>query len=218
MSTPNARIEVVPADGLVDEPLDIRLSGLKPGEQVTLQARVDFSGQAGTWSTSALYEADADGALDLNAQAPISGDFAEADANAFIWSLRPQDLAANARSLAEGLAPYHLRFRVETGGGVIEQSVVRRAVAEDVNIVEVREPSIQANLFLPDGPGPFPAVLVLGGSGGDFPTDRPRSSPRMVSPPCRSRISASKDCRQSCAGSRSNISSRPWSGSASTPC
>jgi len=172
MSTSKPQIEVRPVDGLIDEPLDIRLSGLKPGEQVTIQARVDFSGQAGTWSTSAVYEADAQGALDLNAQVPISGAFDRADANAFIWSLRPDDPAANARSLAEGLAPYDLRFRVETGGGVIEQSVVRRAVAENVKVVEVREPSIQANLFLPDGFGPFPTVLVLGGSGGGFP-DRP---------------------------------------------
>lgn len=171
MSTPNARIEVVPADGLIDEPLDIRLSGLKPGEHVTVRARVEFN-QAGTWSTSAVYEADAHGALDLNAQAPVSGSFASADANAFIWSLRPDDPATNARSLAEGLAPYEPRFTVETSGGVIERTIVRRAVAEDVNVVEVREPSIQANLFLPEGPGPFPTVLVLGGSGGGFP-DRP---------------------------------------------
>ena len=172
MSASTPRIEALPADGLIDEPLDIHLSGLTPGERVTVRSRVNFDG-AGGWSTEAVYEADGDGALDLNATAPVSGDFAEADANAFIWALRPDEPGANARSLAEGLAlACDLRIAAETGGGAVEATVVRRAVAEAVKVVEVREPSIQANLYLPDGPGPFPTVLVLGGSGGGFP-DRP---------------------------------------------
>jgi len=169
MNTPTAHFKVIPTDGLIDEPLDIRASGLIPGEHVTIRAVTTFPDGAGTWSASAVYEADAQGTLDLNVLAPVSGDFTGPDANAFIWSLRPEDPATNARLRSEGLDPYEVRFTVETTGGTIEQSIIRRAIAEDVQITDVREPSIQANLFLPDGRGPFPTVLVLGGSGGGFP-------------------------------------------------
>lgn len=169
MSITSATIEVLPTDGLIDEPLDIRLNGLHPNERVTIQARATFSGQAGSWSTSAVYEADHNGKIDLNTQASISGGFAEPDANAFIWSLRPDDPTTNARSLSDGLDPYEVRFTVEAEGDILEQSIIRRAIAGDCKIIEVREASITANLFLPDGVGPFPTVLVLGGSGGGFP-------------------------------------------------
>ena len=172
MNTSKAQFEVVPADGLIDEPLDIRASGFKPGEHVTIRAQAIFPEGSGNWFTSAVYEADQQGALNPNVLAPVSGHFTGSDANAFIWSLRPEDPEANAWELSEGLAPYELRFTMESAGGTIEQSIIRRAIAEDVQVIEVREPSIQANLFLPHGVGPFPTVLVLGGSGGGFP-DRP---------------------------------------------
>lgn len=169
MSITHATIEVYPTDGLIDLPLDIRMAGLRPRTRIVIKACATFSAQAGTWSTSATYEADDKGEIDLNAQAPISGDFTVPDANALIWSLRPDDPNTNARTLSEGLDSYELRITAETEGSVLEQTIIRRAIAEDVKVVEVREPSIQANLFLPDGCGPFPTVLVLGGSGGGFP-------------------------------------------------
>jgi dienelactone hydrolase len=169
MTITNARIEVEPIDSLIDVPLAVRLEGLEPNERVTIRARATFSQQAGTWSTSTIFEADGQGKIDLNRQAPISGDFSEADVNGLIWSLRPDDSNTNARLLSDGLDPYELRIAVETKTSRLEQSIVRRAIAEDVEVVEVRDPSIQANLFLPKGLPPFPTVLVLGGSGGGFP-------------------------------------------------
>lgn len=168
MNTTNPTIEVHPRDGLVDAPLDVRLSGLQSNERVTVRAGATFE-QAGTWSTSVTYEADDEGKLDLNVQAPVAGDFATADANGLIWSLRPDDPTINPRSLVGDLCPHELRIAAHTQDALLEQSIVRRAVAEDVTVVEVREPSLQANLFLPEGEGPFPTVLVLGGSGGGFP-------------------------------------------------
>jgi dienelactone hydrolase len=169
MSIPNAKIVVEPTDSLVDAPLDVRLRGLKSHERVAIRARATFSERAGSWSTSVVYLADAAGEVDLNVQAPTAGDFTEADANGLIWSLRPDDSNTNARSLSDGLDPYELRITAQTENALLEQLVVRRAIAEDVQIIEVRGSCLQANLFLPNGSGPFPTVLVLGGSGGGFP-------------------------------------------------
>ena len=169
MSIPNAKIVVEPTDSLVDAPLSVRLRGLKSHERVTIRARATFSERAGAWSTSVVYQADAAGEVDLNVQAPITGDFTEADANGLIWSLRPDDSNTNARSLSDGLDPYELRITAQTENALLEQTVVRRAIAADVQVTEKRDSRLQANLFLPDRSGPFPTVLVLGGSGGGFP-------------------------------------------------
>lgn len=168
MNNPSLAIAITPLDGLVDEPLDVRLRGLMPTEQVTIQARADFQ-RAGIWSTAAVYRAGDGGTLDLNLQAPVSGQFAEADANALIWSLQPEDPHTNPRALTEGLEDYVVDVKAVAASGTVTQSVIRRSLAEDVQVVQVREDRIQANLFLPPGEGPFPTVLVLGGSGGGFP-------------------------------------------------
>jgi dienelactone hydrolase len=168
MTTHEPTLEMTPRDGLVDAPLQVRLHGLPPGEDVTVRARAGF-GRAGTWSTTATYRAGTDGTLDLDRQAPVAGDFAMADASALIWSLRPDDPAANPRALTEGLEAYTLEVEAETSAGTLRGGAVRRALAPDVQVIEVREPDLHANLFLPPGEGPFPTVLVLGGSGGGFP-------------------------------------------------
>lgn len=165
-------LSIAPEDGLVDEPLVVRIGGLPPHERVTVRATTTISADAGSWSTAAIYAADSQGNLDLNAQAPQSGGFDVADANGLIWSLRPDDPTTNARRLNEHLHPYQLRIAVEAGGTVLERTITRRAVAESVTVTEVRTPALKANLFLPEGEGPFPTVLVLGGSGGGFP-DQP---------------------------------------------
>jgi dienelactone hydrolase len=169
MSSETATITLAPQDGLVDEPLDIRISGLQPNEPVTVRAQTRFSEETGTWSTSAVYEADDQGNVDLNTASPRSGGFAVADANGLIWSLRPDNPDTNARRLNERLHSYELRVTVEAGDAVLERVITRRPVAKCVSLTEVRTPSLKANLFLPEGSGPFPTVLVLGGSGGGFP-------------------------------------------------
>jgi dienelactone hydrolase len=168
MSTSRASIEVTPTVGLIDEPLSVRLHGLQPGTRVTITSRTTFGSPTGAWSTSAQFEADSDGNVDVDQQSPVSGAFAEADASAFIWSLRPEEPGSASRSRGEDLAPYDLTFTVEGDGITLKQTITRRVVAPDVKIIEIREPAIKANLFLPDGPGPFPTVLVLGGSGGGY--------------------------------------------------
>jgi dienelactone hydrolase len=168
MSNSELTIEISPIDGLVDEPLNVRLHGLTPSEQVAIHARADFR-QAGIWSTGVVYRVGDDANLDLNLQRPVSGQFTEADACALIWSLCPEDPHTNPRALTEGLEDYILEVRAENAGGTVIRAVTRRSIAEGVQVVQVREPRLQANLFLPSGEGPFPTVLVLGGSGGGFP-------------------------------------------------
>ena len=71
---------------MVDEPLGIRLTGLEPGQQVTLRAS-QTDDLARTWRAHATFVADANGQVDVAAQAPVSGTYTEADAMGLIWSM-----------------------------------------------------------------------------------------------------------------------------------
>jgi dienelactone hydrolase len=118
---------------------------------------------------TATYTPDARGTVDLDSRPPDSGDYDVANANALIWSLSPKQPGASPRALNEQLAPWTLTVTARQGDTTVTETITRRAVAEDVKLVEVREDGLFINLFLPDGNGPFPTVLVLGGSGGGFP-------------------------------------------------
>src|SRR5690348_3020318 len=79
-------ISVTPARSMVDELLSIRLTGLPPGERVTLRAsQVDDLQR--TWRAHATFVADARGEVDVTEQAPVAGTYSDADAMGLIWSM-----------------------------------------------------------------------------------------------------------------------------------
>ncbi len=168
MTSTSPLIDITPVDGLIDEPLQVVLRGFRANESVTVHSSASFSDAAGTWSATATYLADNEGVVDLDAQAPESGSFAVADANALIWALRPDDPATNSRALNGGLDPWNLTVTASQGETSVSATIRRNQVAAEVKLVEVREDDVTANLFLPEGKGPYPTVLVLGGSGGGF--------------------------------------------------
>lgn len=168
MTSTSPTIDIAPVDGLIDEPLHAALRGFRPNEPVTVHSSASFTEGAGTWSATVTYVSDDTGAVDLDTQAPESGGYAVADANALIWALRPDDPATNARALNAGLEPWDLIVTASQGETTVSSTIRRNQVSSEVNLVEVREDDVIANLFLPEGKGPYPTVLVLGGSGGGF--------------------------------------------------
>jgi hypothetical protein len=89
-----ASLEVSPPDGLADEPLAVRVTGLAPGAEVEVAAEtVDLLGQR--WTSHATLSAGPDGSLDLDRTAPTGGTWERADASAVVWSMQP-DAGAGA--------------------------------------------------------------------------------------------------------------------------
>ena len=83
--------QVEPRRSMVDEPLRILLSGLAPGQRVTVRA-AQTDDSARTWRAHATFVADTNGLVDVAAQAPVSGTYSDADAMGLIWSM---ELAAD---------------------------------------------------------------------------------------------------------------------------
>lgn len=173
-ATAEPRLEVAPRSALMDEPLTIRLSGLAPGERVTVRATMARTPEV-AWQSSAVFVVDPAGRVDAGRQAPVEGSYASVDAMGLIWSMAPSsDAWESAIAGAPRLEPVHILLEAERGGEVFaSMDVERLRVAPDVTRHEVRASGLAGTLFLPPGAmdAPVPGVLVLGGAEGGMRED-----------------------------------------------
>lgn len=171
-----ATLRVEPADGLIDVERRIRLQGLLPHERVTVRSST-LRGADVTWRSHAVFEADAQGTIDLGRDTPLAGGSYEGvSAMGLLWSQTPD--TEGSRELFGRDVTRPLATRIEAlREGVAEplQAVLTQSLcAPGVQRQEVREDGLVGTLFLPAGPGPHPAVVVLNGSGGGI--NEPRAA------------------------------------------
>lgn len=153
-----------PADPSFDTPLEIRLTGLYPGADVTLRGRLhDSFGRP--FEAAARFFADEAGVIDVATQAPISGSYADADPMGLVWSMTPAGGSA-APPDDRVLPPSTLALTARVGRDVVAETTVDRArLPAGVSRTVVREGGLIGTLFAPDADG-LPGVLLLGGSEG----------------------------------------------------
>jgi dienelactone hydrolase len=165
-------IQVDPARSMVDEPLRIRLSGFAAGQQVTLRA-AQTDDAARTWRAQATFVADANGQIDVAAQAPLAGTYAEADAMGLIWSMAlAADEPNQAPFVRKEPTPVPIEFVAEVDDAPVARTTAERLYAADgVERLPVREDGLVGTLFVPPGAGPHPVVITLSGSGGGLSED-----------------------------------------------
>ena len=142
-----AHFTITPDTVLRDERFRVTVHGLKPGQDVTI--RVD--GNRGVWHSSAAFRSDDHGRVNV------------ADPMKLIWSATGERPQAGAPA-----QPW--TFSAEVDGRVIAtQTIVRRAVAENIQLVPVRERGLVGMAYYPPGAGPHPAMIVLPGAEGGIP-------------------------------------------------
>ena len=147
------RIDLIPETVLMDEPFRVAVSGLKPGQPVTIR----MDGNRGAWQSSATFRSDDRGRVDVP------------DPMKFVWSatggLAPAPLAG---APGQGIQPWV--FTAEVDGRVVATGTLsRRAVAANVRVVPVRDRGLVGVAYYPADVQPRPAVIVLGGSQGGLP-------------------------------------------------
>lgn len=158
-------IKVEPVSALIDEVVSIQLSGLAPGQNVTVRARTRFH-TSHVWESYATFMADKNGSVDVSAQQPLTGTYETADPMGLFWSMIPPR-GEDATSFGDGLDPVVIDLIVEVDGKTaVSAQLERLFVAPEVTRVPVRENGLVGTLFLPGDSGPYPAVIVLGGSDG----------------------------------------------------
>lgn len=171
-------LQITPADALIDVPRHITVSGLAPGERVTITSRT-LRGPGIAWSAAARFQADAQGCVDLHRDAPLDGSYAGVSAMGLIWSQVPEQPGSPREVFAaEPAAALTTTLRVtRSDAPALTGQFVQRLMAEGVTRREVTDDGLSGTLFLPpprtDG-RPHPAVMVLNGSGGGI--NEPRAA------------------------------------------
>ena len=169
MITPSASrpvLTVTPADGQIDEPRRIAVTGLAPDELVAISART-LRSRGVVWDSQATFMADADGVVDLTRDAPVGGDYAEVSAMGLLWGQHPAGGTSQELFGDDVMQPLWTALTVETADGArAEAELLQRFAAPGVTRREIREEGLVGTLFTPAGPGPHPVVVVLNGSGG----------------------------------------------------
>jgi dienelactone hydrolase len=160
--------DVTSLDALVDEPVTTRLSGLPPGQKVSLWAHARDS-QGKEWASSASFLADGNGEIDLATQQPVAGSYHTVDPMGLFWSMKPLDQKPPALFLTREPKSVEINLIVEIDGTAIAAARLKRLFAgEDVVSVPVREQGLVGVFSYPASSGPSPAIIVLSGSDGQI--------------------------------------------------
>jgi len=172
------QIQITPNPCYVDEEARIVVSGVAPGGRTVLRAAArDDEGRV--WRSQAEFEADGDGNVDTHRQAAKRGDYRGVSGMGLFWSMRLEEGEKNGRAMfaKKDEKENSAEITAETDGQERARAKLRRRFAapdtraRDLSAGEAGEGKI-GRLFIPPGPGPHPAVMVISGSGGGFDQDK----------------------------------------------
>uniref|UniRef100_UPI00398F7E72 acyl-coenzyme A thioesterase 1-like n=1 Tax=Pristiophorus japonicus TaxID=55135 RepID=UPI00398F7E72 len=152
---------------LFDEPVQVRVGGLSPLQQVTMKASLtDEKGQA--FHSLAFYRADEQGELDLSQCPSLGGHYTGTEPMGLFWSLTPATPFTRLVKRDVATSPLCVHIEVFDGHGTLERLPEQPLAAcinerwfmkEGVRRIPVREGRVRGVLFVPPGSGPFPGVI-----------------------------------------------------------
>ena len=169
---PALQVTIDEADGLIDLSRRITVRNAVPGETVEISTETSRSGVP--WRASAVFQADAEGQVDLTRDAPQSGSYAGVDGMGLIWSQSPVGSSSRELFNQPVAEPLVTQIIVRIAGGQAQATLTQQLAGPGVTRREVREDGLVGTLYLPAGSGPHPAVLILNGSGGGI--NEPRAA------------------------------------------
>jgi len=164
------KITVSPPVALYGTPFSLKVEGLERGERATIKA-ASTDARNILWESAAVFEADADGTVDVAHQAPVSGSYGEADIFGLLWSMKP----------VNPLSQRPIGYRDdEVNGWMVDYSVagakgssakarfrcVFQMPGQGLVRVPLEKDGMRGFLYHPAEGGPFPGVMILGGSNG----------------------------------------------------
>jgi dienelactone hydrolase len=154
------KLHITPNPVRVDEPFAITLKDLSPFQRVTLRARF-VDGYDVEWTSRAVFRADFLGTVDVSRQSPVEGSYTGTDPMGLVWSAYGQ-----GASYAISLRPHPTFITAVTEGKTAGVEVAPNLLTDEIISTDVRESGLYGRFFRPATGGPFPGVLVLGGSEG----------------------------------------------------
>ncbi len=177
--TTGLKIVATPSVALYGEPFSWKVTGLKPGEKTTVKA-VSKDARMILWASEAVFEADASGEVDGSKQAPVAGSYAEADIFGLLWSMKPEnpDPRKPVAYRMDGTKGWTVDFTAADSAGMTSTARFRcvfQKPDEALVRVPLEKDGLSGFLYYPADGGPFPGVILLGGSEGGLYEPRARA-------------------------------------------
>jgi len=164
------KIASTPSTALFGEPFNWSVSGLRPGEKVTVRAS-SRDARMNTWTSEAVYEADLSGAVDLERQAPLSGSYQGADIFGLLWSMKaanadPKKPIAYRNDSVNGWMVDLTATDSEGNTALTRFRCVYQNPGEPLVRVPLEQDGLRGFLYYPAEGESFPGVILVGGSEG----------------------------------------------------
>ena len=141
-----------------------RLSGLRPGEEVTLRASTIL--EDGAYGSEAVFIADASGVIDTGTMAPVRGDYAGVDVDGLVWSMKKSAMPAESGAARWAFVLRAITVRADTDEVLAQGSLRRTYGRPDVKRVAVGDDGLVGAFFAPSDGARHPVIVTFGGSEG----------------------------------------------------
>ena len=176
-TSPGTVVHVDPPGARVDEPFRLMVSGLPPGEPVTIRAATR-DGELREWASYATFVAGDDGMVDVSTAAPLSGTYSGVDPTGLLWSMLPAKRGPQTFFVRRKAAPLRVRVTVTEaplkgpdkgkldGRQLASCEVERTFGGEGVRRRVVDGRGLAGDLFFPVAGSPHPGVMVVSSSDG----------------------------------------------------
>lgn len=164
------KVITTPSIALYGEAFSWKVTGLQPGEMVTLKA-TSMDARRILWASEAVFQADTSGTVDVSRHVPVSGSYTEPDIFGLLWSMK-----ATNSDPKKHVAYRHDRINGWTVDLTATNSIGTTATArfrcvfqrpgEALVRIPLEQDGLRGFLYYPVKGGPFPGVIILGGSEG----------------------------------------------------
>jgi dienelactone hydrolase len=169
----HARIQVSAPTALADQAITIKVSGLAPGQQVTITSQAS-DGAHRIWRAHATFTAAQDGTVNLDTAAPSAGTYRGARGMGLFWSMTTLPTEDDSEYFEppppQVQASYPVRLTVTSQGRQLATRTVTRAwlaPGETAKTLASMGTKLSGVLFTPPPGTPrHPGVLTFGGSEG----------------------------------------------------
>uniref|UniRef100_A0A672FKA3 Acyl-CoA thioesterase 19 n=1 Tax=Salarias fasciatus TaxID=181472 RepID=A0A672FKA3_SALFA len=172
------QLSVNPSRGLMDEKFVILVQNASPGSELTVYALHQCEDGHG-WDAFAHYISDATGRVNVSEDCSLGGTYSGIEPMGLLWSLRPvpgsqPGLRLRKKNVQEPMLITVLVYEGHRKEGFTDLVPLASVLVErwymvpGVRRIPVTKDGVTAILFLPPGPGPFPAIMDLWGGGGQL--------------------------------------------------
>jgi dienelactone hydrolase len=152
---------------LVDQLVTIRVDNLKPKQPLTLRLSALDAKTQRVWESFATFVADNRGVIEVATSQPLYGTYKSIDAMGLFWSMLPVGVAdPESMSLSIGSEGLTLKLTAEAGSKILATTTLTRLLHTKLTEQVVRDDGLAGSLFYPSAAGRYPALIMLGGSGG----------------------------------------------------